>query len=298
MIVLASLLLMALWQAAAAPAADSLVDDVRALSAARDGDARFDAMAGLLRARNIPFTTEPFDAPAPIKNEPRTKGRNLVVSIGDGSEELLVGAHYDAARLPDGSLSQGAVDNAASSVMLVRLAETLRSERLPLRVRLVWFDLEEGGLIGSSRYVEAHRADRIRAMVNFDINGYGDTVIFAAPQGGESLALRRTLLEACAEESIDCLRFAQIPPSDDRSFGKVGIPTVSIAIQPAADAHQLWLMLHSGAQSGLAQGTLPAVFRTIHTVNDVPAKVDGTSVARVHHFALVLVHRLAVTPLR
>jgi Zn-dependent M28 family amino/carboxypeptidase len=174
----------------------------------------------------------------------------------------------------------------------------LRGERLAARVRLVWFDFEEGGLIGSQRYVEAHRGDRIRAMLNFDINGYGDTVIYGVPQGGDSPALRRALVETCADESIDCLRFTQMPSGDDRSFGKAGVPTVSIAIQPAADAHQLWLMLHAGRQSGLAQGTVPPVFRTIHTPDDVPAKVDGTSVARMHRFALALVRRVSAAPLR
>jgi len=32
---------------------------------------------------------------------------------------IVVGAHYDAVRLSDGTLSRGAVDNAASSVILV-----------------------------------------------------------------------------------------------------------------------------------------------------------------------------------
>jgi Zn-dependent M28 family amino/carboxypeptidase len=291
-------MILALWQAAAASAPDSIVEDVRKLSAATDGDARYDAITSVLRTRNLAFTTELFEAGVPIRNEPRTKGRNVVVSIGEGAEEVLVGAHYDAARLSDGSLSPGAVDNAASSVMLVRLAEALRGERLPLRLRLVWFDLEEGGAIGSARYIEAHRGDRFRAMLNFDINGYGDTVIFAMPQGGESPGLQRALIETCAQESVDCVRFSQLPASDDRPFGRAGIPAVSIALQPAADAHQLWLLLHGGQQSGLAPGTVPAVFRTIHTANDVPSKVDGESVARMQRFALALVRRVAAGPLR
>jgi Zn-dependent M28 family amino/carboxypeptidase len=55
------------------------------------------------------------------------------VTFGAGPELVVIGAHYDAARLPDGSLSRGAVDNAASSVMLVRVAEALRAEKLAVR---------------------------------------------------------------------------------------------------------------------------------------------------------------------
>src|SRR5436309_10948134 len=96
------------------PSADALVDDVQKLSVAPDNGARFDALTGLLRARGIAFTIVPFSLEKPIGAEPRTEGRNVVASIGDGegSGEILVGAHYDAVRLRDGSLSAGAVDNA------------------------------------------------------------------------------------------------------------------------------------------------------------------------------------------
>ena len=75
------------------------------------------------------------------------------MTIGTGTESIVVGAHYDAVRLPDGTLSRGAVDNAASSVILVRLAEALRTVDLPRQVKLIWFDMEELGLIGSRRYL-------------------------------------------------------------------------------------------------------------------------------------------------
>ena len=61
------------------------------------------------------------------------------------------------------------------------------------------------------------------------------------------------MLETCASEGIDCLRFAGMPPGDDRSFGARKIPTLSIAILPAAEAHQLWLMLHA-RNAGLEKG--------------------------------------------
>jgi len=44
----------------AASAPDALVEDVRALTVAQDNDQRFDALTSILRARNIPFTVEPF----------------------------------------------------------------------------------------------------------------------------------------------------------------------------------------------------------------------------------------------
>ncbi len=156
----------------------------------------------------------------------------------------------------------------------------------------VWFDMEESGLIGSAKYLEAHAGDRIKAMLNYDINGYGDTVLFGPPQGGADPRLGRTMLETCASESVDCLRFDGMPPGDDRSFGARKIPTLSIAILPAAEAHQLWLLLHAKS-AGLAQGFAPPIFTTIHTPGDVPDKLDGTAMATAGRLAQALIRRVS-----
>ena len=148
------------------------------MAAATSNEARFDALTAMLRGRGLTFAVEPFTIEKPLGREPRTEGRNVVVTLGESAEEVVIGAHYDAVRLADGSLSLGAVDNAASSVMLIRLAEALRAEKLPVRVRVVWFDMEELGLVGSAQYVKQHGADRIGAMLNFDINAYGNTIVY------------------------------------------------------------------------------------------------------------------------
>jgi hypothetical protein len=264
-----------------------LVADAGRLAASATNEERFDALTALLRARTIAFAVEPFTIPAPVGKEPRTEGRNIVVTLGQGSTAVVVGAHYDAARLQDGTLSKGAVDNAASSVLLVRLAEAMQEETLPFRLRIVWFDMEELGLLGSARYAERHRADNLTAMINFDINAYGDTVLFG-PWRSDNRMLRRAVAEACGVEDVPCMAFEQMPPGDDRSFLAAGIPNVSVAMLPALEAHQLWLML-AGAKAGLAPGTTPAIFRTIHSTGDVPSKVNGQNMAAMLRFAGSLV---------
>jgi hypothetical protein len=286
---------LAILQQPQVAATNPVLDDLRTLTVAQDNDGRFDAVTALLRARNLAFTVEPFTIEKPAGAEPRTQGRNVVLSLGSGSEEIVVGAHYDAKRIPGGSLSAGAVDNGASAVMLIRMAEALRSEVLPVRVRFVWFDMEELGLIGSDRYVAAHGSDHVAAMLNFDINAYGDTVLFGPPAGGDNGRLKHAALQTCVDEGIDCLRFAGLPPGDDRSFGKAGVPTLSVATLPGAEAHQLWLMLHAGAGSGLAPGTTPAILKTIHTADDVIARVDGATIERAQRFAVALVRQIART---
>jgi len=293
------LALLALARVASAQTAnDALVADVKTLAAATDNDARFEALTALLKAQNLPFTVETFTLDKPpaagpnAAADPRTRGRNVVVTLGKGRDTVVVGAHYDAKWITGTSLSRGAVDNGASSVMLVHAAAALKHQRLESKVTFVWFDFEESGLLGSAKYAEAHASDRITAMLNYDINGYGNTVIFGPPPGPLDPRLRRAMLDSCAAESVDCLRFDGMPPGDDRSFGPRKIPTLSIAILPATEAHQLWLMLHAKS-AGLAPGFAPPIFTTIHTPNDVPDKLDAAAMATAGRLAQVLIRRVS-----
>ena len=90
---------------AAVPQASGLVEDSGRLTAATTNEARFDALTSMLRNRGLTFAVEPFTIEKPIGREPRTEGRNVVVTIGEGADVIVIGAHYDAVRLADGSLS-------------------------------------------------------------------------------------------------------------------------------------------------------------------------------------------------
>ncbi len=275
------------------------MDDVKRLEV-DSHDARFDALTALLRERSVPFSVEPFTI-AQRGTEPRTEGRNIVVTLGQGSrdtpsggDDVVLAAHYDAFHFRDGSFSRGAVDNGASVVILVRLAEALRKQPPGKRIRLIFFDLEENGLAGSAKYVEAHGTGGIGHVINLDINGYGDTVVYGDLKTTQNVALRRSLVETCAAKDIPCLGLAEMPPGDDRSFSRAGIPNVmSMGIVPGIEAHQLWLLLQGGRESGLAPGTAPAILRTIHTPEDRSDKLDPKAMERVFDLVLALVRHIA-----
>lgn len=290
--ILAALVLLSVFQSPSPAADEALVQDVRTLSSAATNEARFDALTTLLRERKLPFDVETFTLDKQIGSEPRSEGRNIVVSFGTGDEHIVIGAHYDAVRLADGSLSRGAVDNAASSVMLVRLAEAFRNDTLTRRVHIVWFDMEELGLRGSAAYAQRHADRKTSAMLNFDINAYGDSVLFGPAGLATNAALQQTLLTTCASEKIDCVAFPQMPPGDDRQFTQRKIPTLSLAILPAVELHQLWLMMNAGPQAGRASDAVPPIVQTIHTTADTVDKVSGDAMARVLRLAVAVVSRL------
>ncbi|HLL53532.1 MAG TPA: M28 family peptidase [Myxococcaceae bacterium] len=95
---------------------------------------------------------------------------NLIADLPGTSrpdEVVLVGAHFDA-------FYAGADDNSSGVAALLELARVLSRHRFERTIRFVGFDLEELGLIGSARYVQATRGERLSAVVIFDCIGYYD----------------------------------------------------------------------------------------------------------------------------
>lgn len=104
--------------------------------------------------------------------------QNLVINLPGQNPEnrdslppILLGAHYDA--VPG---TPGADDNATGVAVLLELARllTLTPTRYP--VRLLAFDLEEYGLLGSKQYAadlqRQHQA--LRLMISLEMLGYCD----------------------------------------------------------------------------------------------------------------------------
>jgi Zn-dependent M28 family amino/carboxypeptidase len=269
---------------AAAPAGP-LADLAKLQSDSNAG--RLAALQEILGEHGVPFEVQPFDA------GPAGEGRNLVATFGGTGREIVVGAHYDAVKLKDGTLSRGMVDDGAGVIALVRLAEALRGRPLRHRVRIAFFDHEETGLLGSKAFVAARSPAGVAADVNVDIVAYGDTLLFGGGKGEANDPLDRALQRVCAARRLSCLEFAPVfPPGDDRSFNAAGIPNVSVGFLPGVEAHQLWLLLNGRPDPGLREGLVPAILKNIHSPGDTLDKVDPATLERVSGVLLDLVLEL------
>jgi aminopeptidase YwaD len=82
---------------------------------------------------------------------------------------ILIAAHYDT--VPN---SPGADDNGTGLAVLLELARSLHQTPARYPIRLVAFDLEEIGLLGSRHYVEQHRGENLRLMLSLEMLGYCD----------------------------------------------------------------------------------------------------------------------------
>ncbi|MGL5076553.1 MAG: M28 family peptidase [Waterburya sp.] len=96
---------------------------------------------------------------------------NLDAAATSNLPPILIGAHYDA--VPG---TPGADDNATGVAVLLELAAVFATSPLKYPVRLVAFDLEEYGLLGSTAYAQQlkHSQQKLRLMLSLEMLGYCD----------------------------------------------------------------------------------------------------------------------------
>lgn len=102
---------------------------------------------------------------------------NLILNLPSRSQgkgelpPILIGAHYDA--VPG---TPGADDNATGVAALLELARAFAAEPLKYPVRLVGFDMEEYGMLGSSQYAAdlQEQGQPLRLMLSLEMLGYRD----------------------------------------------------------------------------------------------------------------------------
>lgn len=111
------------------------------------------------------------------KHEFNLRGKtyeNLIINLESdryiaNKPPILIGAHYDA--VPG---SPGADDNATGVAVLLELARILSEETTNFPIRLVAFDLEEYGLLGSKTYANylKQQKQQLRLAIGLEMLGY------------------------------------------------------------------------------------------------------------------------------
>lgn len=94
---------------------------------------------------------------------------NLPAATNNQKPPILIGAHYDAA--PG---TPGADDNATGVAALLELAGIFAAEPIKYPVRLVAFDMEEYGMLGSQQYAAdlKQQGQSLRLMLSLEMLGY------------------------------------------------------------------------------------------------------------------------------
>lgn len=237
-------------------------------------DGRLAVLKAQLDAAKLNYVVEEFAG-----KRTSGPGYNVVARTGpaDG-KAILLSAHYDAEELADGKLVDGVVDNAASVVSMIETVQRVAG-RTKHPVILLITDQEELGLLGAKAYVEKHGTDHIAAVVNADINAYGDTLMHGLNNGAQSAGITEALRQLCTARAVSCLDFPQYPPSDDQVFSAAGVPTVSLGYLPKAEAETLRVFMADPAAAMKEKKPMPAILGLIHTPNDKIEKVEPATLA-------------------
>ena len=253
---------------------------------------RLEVLKSQLSEAGIEYTLQAFEGGN--RQTGAMAGTNIVLTFGEGQKDLVMTAHYDAVVLRSGAFSHGVVDNAGGTLAVVEAAKALKAHtsHLSHRIVVVLTDQEELGLIGASKWLEQADKARINAVVNVDVAAYGRTVMYGLNNGEQSAGLVRILRTQCAVSATDCEAFPVYPPSDDRVFSRAGIPVLSLGVQNAIGARQMWLAFNGGEDNGLREGFVPDVFQNIHTDQDTIDKLKGDDVAAFSEFLTALVRQI------
>ncbi|MBD9481174.1 M28 family metallopeptidase [Pseudoxanthomonas sp. PXM02] len=235
---------------------------VEAISAGGDTAGRGDAIGQRLDALGIAWKREAFE-------QDGQAGQNLVADLGgpDKAPLLLIGAHYDKV-----AVGHGATDNASGVAAVLELAQALKAKPLEHhRVQVVFWDLEEKGLLGARAWVATEGREKPALYVNFDVFGWGDTLWMMTPDSGTPFVA--ALRTASQQEKIGFSPGDKYPPTDHLAFLKAGWPAVSFSLVGGDEIDPILAVFGGGKPA-----QVPKVMQVIHSERDTAAELDAARV--------------------
>lgn len=151
--------------------------------------------------------------------------QNIIVKLKRNSPKVVLGAHYDAV---EGST--GANDNGSGVCILLKyLEDYIKSfPNIPqVPVEFVFFDCEEIGALGSIAYLNRVLEEDIKAYINLDICGVGDTIVIAPKKNLEG-DLGNAINSVAELKKHNFKAIDELPGGDDCSFERKNIPNISV----------------------------------------------------------------------
>jgi Zn-dependent M28 family amino/carboxypeptidase len=159
--------------------------DIKALPTNRAGWGDDEDFDGLIKTQQILIDAITGMGLAPVlhqvdamggKHDPARPLYNIIVDLRGttlADEMYIFGAHFDA--VPN---SPGADDNATGVACLLEALRLLKDHPRERTLRVIFFNLEEMGLVGSRQYAPSLEPDikagrlKVRGMVSLDMLGY------------------------------------------------------------------------------------------------------------------------------
>ncbi|NOT09093.1 MAG: M20/M25/M40 family metallo-hydrolase, partial [Gemmatimonadales bacterium] len=180
-------------------------------------------------------------------------GVNLLAEIPGGrlrERYIVLSAHYDHVGIRNGSIYNGADDNASGVAAVLAIAERLAKTPLAHSVIIALWDGEEVGLTGAKAFIAAPPVPvaSIALNINLDMVGHNDKGELWASGAARTPTLKPVLDSAAAGASV-VLRQGHDRPgvpgeadwtnqSDQGPFHNAGVPFVYFGVDDHPDYHK------------------------------------------------------------
>lgn len=228
----------------------SLMENLHRIASA-DQQARRHALIEILREMGCPFELY-------HDRLHKRQTQNIVVPFHRDNPRLVIGAHYDS--VPG---STGANDNAAGVCILLDVLRRYLDQPPPMPIDIVFFDLEECGFRGSRAYLNRFSPGRVRAFLNLDICGVGDTITLAPRAHVTAGPLHSPILRVEQSGRHFIRVIDQLPINDAWPFEQAGVPNVTACILPYDEVEQMVEYIRA-METYQWLDTIPSVMETMH----------------------------------
>lgn len=283
-------------EAAAQVNGETLRDHVFAIVALRQQEdapvSPYNERVALARTSTAKYVTDSFAAAglSPIVETSQMsvgESQTIFVDIpGERPELVLLTAHYDA------WFKAGADDNASAVAVLLEAARVLARAKLKRTIRVIAFDHEEEGFIGSLAYFQRHRGDDVRIVLNMDCVGFASNERGSqiAPAGLE-LRDRGNFLATIGNEPAkrDLERFVRLSGDVPDRVETLGLLPPGNAHTPGAGAFlrsDHVVFWEAGIRGLFLTDTADFRNKNYHTADDLPETLDYAFLSRVGRLAV------------
>jgi hypothetical protein len=228
--------------------------------------------------------------PVPVPGQPELVNLEGVLP-GKSDLEVVLSAHYDTV-----SRSPGAGDDASGCGVVLAAAADLKRTPLDHTVRVVLFDGEEKGLLGSRAWVDAlppERASRILANLNVEMVGWTGSagpVIHTFPvKAGEERVMPPAWLSHFLLKSGEAVDWP-LSVADNRYPVLTQLVLRSARVGLAADSNNF---LARGIPAvALSDSSLLVLDPAYHSQEDAPGRLDAARLGRWTDLIAATVRRL------
>jgi len=196
-------------------------------------------------------------------------------------------------------VSPGANDNASGVALMLEVARVAAAGPSEIGLTFVAFDAEEQGLVGSREFVKKQKFDPEKfAMLNLDTLGAGRQAYVIE---GNGLIQKHKTTQIINEALARCCERAGLKPKlwwaalaghDHISFLRAKLPATTLTMDaPSKDDFSVALAKKIGLPNARTRG-----YRNLHTMDDIPDKVELANIERAGHVVLEFIKSSFLCP--